>query len=305
MKSNFTMLRRMAGLLALLLFALHFAVAQSKYKVPITITTTASVPITLKIGVNGDGPGGSIVDNTIGYDKIPTWGGDSTYQDMLSPPAPPDPYALDARLITPPSRPTSIPLGLGGGALEDYRGFTSTTQIDTFVVQMRGHDDVGTDNLAPVTLTWPSGLNKLAPTWVLKARSGATFTDVNMLSTTSTVITPAAGGPVQVYIIKTGSLAVSVENAGNALPASYALSQNFPNPFNPTTSIRFDLPERAQTTLHVYDLLGRVVRTLVNTTLNPGSYQVTLDGEGLSSGMYIYRLQAGPTVLHRRMMLLK
>ncbi len=86
---------------------------------------------------------------------------------------------------------------------------------------------------------------------------------------------------------------------------SYQLNQNFPNPFNPTTKIRFSLPNVAAalpdrqgglsgyaTSLRVYDLLGREVTTLVNDNLPSGRYEVTFDASSLASGLYFYRIVA-------------
>ena len=88
-------------------------------------------------------------------------------------------------------------------------------------------------------------------------------------------------------------------------PTSYELSQNFPNPFNPTTVIRYQLPVAGNVQLVIYDLLGREVAVLVNEKKEPGSYEVKFDGSGLSSGVYFYRIQAGDFVQTRRLLLLK
>lgn len=86
---------------------------------------------------------------------------------------------------------------------------------------------------------------------------------------------------------------------------SYVLNQNYPNPFNPTTTISFSIPENQQVVLKVYNSIGEEVATLVNSNLSKGSYQVQFDGAGLSSGLYLYRLESGSQVLVRKMMLLK
>ncbi len=93
--------------------------------------------------------------------------------------------------------------------------------------------------------------------------------------------------------------------------ARFALEQNYPNPVNPTTTIRFEIPELGQTvgdvkaTLKVYDVLGRDVATLVREDLAPGRYEVTWTAEGFSSGVYVYRLQAGPFVAERKLIILR
>jgi len=93
-------------------------------------------------------------------------------------------------------------------------------------------------------------------------------------------------------------------------PDTYLLNQNMPNPFNPSTSIAYQLPERAAVTLVVYNLLGQEVRTLVDEAMDAGYYKMTWDGRDavgrqVASGIYIYRLKAGNFTHARRMMLLK
>jgi hypothetical protein len=93
--------------------------------------------------------------------------------------------------------------------------------------------------------------------------------------------------------------------AGQTLPSEVQLLQNFPNPFNPSTVLPFDLPEKSFVTLKVYNLLGSEVATLVNGTLDAGRHQIRFNASGLASGVYLYRLQAGNIVLTQRMVLLK
>jgi hypothetical protein len=85
----------------------------------------------------------------------------------------------------------------------------------------------------------------------------------------------------------------------------YSLNQNFPNPFNPTTKIDFAIPENQFVSLKVYDLLGKEIATLVNEEKQAGSYTVGFNASNLSSGMYIYKIQAGDFVDVKKMILLK
>lgn len=100
------------------------------------------------------------------------------------------------------------------------------------------------------------------------------------------------------------------EESSLGIPTSFALYQNYPNPFNPETRITFDLPAESVVQLSVYDLLGRQVRTLVNDQRPAGTYTVSWDardeaGARVSSGIYVYRLQAGEHTMTMKMVLLK
>ncbi|MDL1894395.1 T9SS type A sorting domain-containing protein [Sphingobacteriales bacterium CHB3] len=88
-------------------------------------------------------------------------------------------------------------------------------------------------------------------------------------------------------------------------PREFALEQNFPNPFNPTTTIRFHIAHTSHAVVEVFDLLGRHVATLVNEELAAGSYETTLNASQLSSGVYVYRLKAGSYVSTKKALLLK
>ncbi|MCC5906711.1 MAG: T9SS type A sorting domain-containing protein [Balneolaceae bacterium] len=89
------------------------------------------------------------------------------------------------------------------------------------------------------------------------------------------------------------------------LPTSFSLSQNFPNPFNPTTTIRYELPVQSSVQLAVYDLTGRKISLLVNDVLERGRHSIHFDGSQLASGVYIYRLSAGSQVFTRKLTLIK
>ncbi len=90
-----------------------------------------------------------------------------------------------------------------------------------------------------------------------------------------------------------------------ALPAHYQVFQNYPNPFNPTTIIQYELPAKAHVNLTVYDILGRRVATLVNDFREAGRYHEVFNGQGLASGLYLYRLQAGKFESVKRMLVIK
>lgn len=96
----------------------------------------------------------------------------------------------------------------------------------------------------------------------------------------------------------------SVEEPANQVLA-YRLDQNFPNPFNPSTNIRFELPENGHVTLTVYDMTGRTVAVLEDGFRASGVHTVQFNASNLASGMYVYRLTANSVQLTRKMMLIK
>jgi hypothetical protein len=91
----------------------------------------------------------------------------------------------------------------------------------------------------------------------------------------------------------------------SAAPTDFSLGENYPNPFNPTTEIRFQIPEFSKVTLKIYDLLGKEVATLVNETKPAGDYTVQWNASGFASGTYIARLTTPNGVFTRRMALIK
>lgn len=114
-------------------------------------------------------------------------------------------------------------------------------------------------------------------------------------------------------IFRSNSIATGVHETGTK-PSGFSLSQNYPNPFNPTTVIEFVVPGsesqiraggEALVTLKIYDVLGRLVKTLVNKVESPGSHLVTFDAAGLASGVYFYRLTAGSYVMTKKMVLIR
>lgn len=97
----------------------------------------------------------------------------------------------------------------------------------------------------------------------------------------------------------------SIDDERSMAPSQFELRGNYPNPFNPSTVIRYNVPNTADITLSVYDMLGRQVAVLVNGVQSAGSYDVTFNATNLSSGVYLYRLQSGDFVQTQKMMLVK
>lgn len=95
--------------------------------------------------------------------------------------------------------------------------------------------------------------------------------------------------------------------SNNNISDNYILEQNFPNPFNPSTVIKFSLPEAADVTLNIYNVLGQKVSELVNSKLDAGhySFQWDIEGESIASGMYIYELKSEKFVFTKKMLVIK
>jgi hypothetical protein len=121
------------------------------------------------------------------------------------------------------------------------------------------------------------------------------------------------GDELEIFVdIETGDILepIIIANEPEPVPVAYALLPNFPNPFNPETTITFDVARRGAVTLTVYDVLGRTIRQLVDTELGQGRHEVRWDGTaangvGVASGIYLYRLEAEGFVASRLMTFLK
>jgi hypothetical protein len=101
-----------------------------------------------------------------------------------------------------------------------------------------------------------------------------------------------------------------VKKDDGPVPTSFALGQNYPNPFNPTTNISFSVPQQEKVKVEVYDVLGRLIGTLVNAELPAGTYTTTWNGKdangaSVATGMYIYRMQAGTFSTVKKMLMVK
>ena len=96
-----------------------------------------------------------------------------------------------------------------------------------------------------------------------------------------------------------------IQGVSVQLPTVYKLFDNYPNPFNPSTVIQYQIPINGMVTLKVFDVLGREIRTLVHENKTAGSYSVNFDASKLASGVYIYQLKAGNFVSTKKMMYLK
>ena len=115
----------------------------------------------------------------------------------------------------------------------------------------------------------------------------------------------------RVFKYNYGSTVTGIQPVNNEVPDNFRLFQNYPNPFNPSTKIKFSIPAtgnsslKVSTILSVYDVLGKEVQVLLNERLQPGSYEVDFGADGLSSGIYFYKLTAADFSDMKKMILVK
>ncbi len=145
--------------------------------------------------------------------------------------------------------------------------------------------------------------------------AGGTVVAVNN-RTSSNPFTLTAPGPGN-YTVNVGhagplrwdsaSVSITVTDVGEnpSNPTEFRLYDNYPNPFNPSTTLRYSLPEASFTSIKIYDALGNEVSSLVNETKSAGTYEVEFNAAGLSSGIYYYTIQAGSFNQTKKMILIK
>lgn len=136
----------------------------------------------------------------------------------------------------------------------------------------------------------------------------SSFLYIYNISTDSFTATTGTNYFIPVFWV--GESDVSVDEPADNFPREFVLYSNYPNPFNPTTTLQYDLPEDAQVKIMIYDLMGHEVRTLVNTHQISGFKSVVWDatndlGKPVSAGVYLYQIQAGEFVQTKKMVLLK
>ncbi len=141
----------------------------------------------------------------------------------------------------------------------------------------------------------------------LKGISNQTNTLIEISTATGAGDTVGSMGinSIQTMAMRTDSVVTSVDDGVHTEPSAFSLSQNFPNPFNPATSITYTLPEKTHVILRVFNVLGQAVATLVDGAQEAGVHLVTFQPNTLPSGVYFYRLEAGRLSVTKKMALLK
>ncbi len=212
---------------------------------------------------------------------------DVEFGERALPPRPPV-AIFDARLALPG----------GFGVHRDMRD----PSADRFVYNLNFQ---GVSSHFPLRMTWDSGLLPVGATAVLTDAAGGRLMDpVDMMSEQEAVIgadVALAGGLM---------IEVSLNGEESGLPKALVLYANIPNPFNPITTINFDLPRATKVRLDIFDMAGRLVRTLADGDVPEGRHKEIWNGRNSSgarvaSGSYFYRLQAGNKTLTQKMLFIK
>ena len=112
------------------------------------------------------------------------------------------------------------------------------------------------------------------------------------------------------FIRLIGHKVVSLSLENEHVPNRFELANNYPNPFNPSTTIPYSIAENVHTEIQIYDLRGAIIRTLVNKTLQPGQYKIIWDGKNdnstlMASGLYLVKMKAGDFTGQRKMLLIR
>ncbi len=110
---------------------------------------------------------------------------------------------------------------------------------------------------------------------------------------------------IDIYASRVNSSGTLASVSHSSVPGEFVLHQNSPNPFNPTTTIKYQIPHKHHVTIKIFDLLGREITTLVNEEMSPGTHTVTWDAAGYTSGVYFYRITADRFTDVKRLLLLR
>ncbi|MFA7288457.1 MAG: T9SS type A sorting domain-containing protein [Melioribacteraceae bacterium] len=212
--------------------------------------------------------------------------------------------------------------GDGTSALSLHQDFTIFTSSLAIQPRIGGPDNVTVPVVSPV-LSWivPLKTNKL---YDLEVADNAGFNNKSVYTDINSTFKKVDGlekgknyfWRVQgkdnegntTYYSGTGKFTVDVNITSveeQKIPNEYSLEQNYPNPFNPTTIIQFNMPRSGLASLKIFDILGREIATLMNEIKDAGTYKVTWNGSGLSSGIYIYKLTTGDFTSVKKMTLIK
>ena len=212
-------------------------------------------------------------------------------------------FYIDDFKITGPGRSVNVPTASTSAA----------TSVTTTSATLNG--DVNPNGSATEAWFEYGTVSTLASSDSAPGRSIGAFAGMQSVSTELTglvmgreyfyrIVARNAAGTSRGLILGFGTL-TSVERVDSRIPEKYELYQNFPNPFNPSTTIEFDVPKASYVTLKIYNTLGNEVADPVASTLSPGRYKVKWNASSVSTGVYFCRMQSGSFVETRKLVLLK
>lgn len=252
-----------------------------------SIACAQSIPVDLSITV-GDGTGKQQVLR-FGLAPTATNGIDTALGESERPPLPPS-GVFDARFVG-----SIIKMSLGEGVLRDYRFGDSATPTSC-VHQLRYQCGTGTQ----IALDWD------LPTTVhgrLQDVYTGALVDVAMTGKGGTIVTnPGVYSTLKMTVEYSGVTGWAEETPGS----KFALSQNFPNPFNPSTRINFSVESEGTASLKVFNILGEEVAALFEGIAEPGRlYSCVFTGEDLASGVYVAHMRAGQNTAMVKMLLIR
>ncbi len=225
-------------------------------------------------------------------------------------------------ILTPVNPPIQIPVS-GGSFNFDIslvQGGTTAYNFDGWIMQQLPSGAWQGPMLGPIALSVPAGITinrqrtqnvpSTAPagTYVYRGYLGYYWADARWDSSSFTYVKLAGeadGGIVGNWNNTGESFAEWLATPAREMPAEFKLLTAYPNPFNPTTTLSFTLPEAARVDLNVYNINGQMVTKLVSGWREAGSHEITFDGSNLASGVYLYTLNAGGNAFAGKMILLK
>ena len=200
----------------------------------------------------------------------------------------------------------------GGSLWENKEGTQEEHMLPDMPVRWALYNPDNRDEviLATEVGVWSTAdFNSASPVWTA-SNSGLANVRTDMLQIRSSDSFVIAATHGRGLFSTTGFAAQASVQEEFLTPEKFVLHQNYPNPFNPTTTIKYELYQSSQVTISVYDMLGRFVKTLVNSTQEPGIKTIQWDatneqGNRVSAGVYIYKLKAGDFMETKEMILLK